>query len=336
MEKGILKNLSKFNNIKLAKGVNIELYVTDDRKCGTRSIGISSETYGDKWFFTPKGKAIFKTYDSDYGKELRNIRMVNELLCKKLCDQIGLGCAEYELAFIQGQNGLLTYDISEKKKLLSLEEFMHIKKNAPINLFEVASVIDKYAQKGYIIDKKEVIKGLYKTILFDTLTLQTDRNVGNINFLYNSKTKTFSLAKLIDNEFAFCGEFFINEDDNKRVCKYDMNDILNDYSYTAKIFTFNDSYCANSRRFFNNVEYLVLYAKRYPTFNKLLKETMENINPEKAFSELEKSKIEINKEYKEFVCRLIYETKSIILNQKNKKVEKGELDDLENICQLQL
>ena len=80
IKKGILKNLDKFTNIKLAKGVNIELFVTDDRKCDKNSIGVSTETYGDKWFLTPKGKALFKTYDSTYSYNTRNIRIVNELL----------------------------------------------------------------------------------------------------------------------------------------------------------------------------------------------------------------------------------------------------------------
>ena len=330
--KGILKNLDKFTNIKLAKGVNIELFVTDDRKCDKNSVGVSTETYGDKWFLTPKGKALFKTYDSSYSYNIRNIRIVNELLCKELCDQIGLDCAEYEPAHIKGLNGLLTYDIAGKNKLVSLESFLKIRKNTTANLYETSCIIDKYLTKGYNINKPEVIKGLYKTILFDTITLQTDRNVRNINFLYNSKTKSFKLAKLIDNEFAFCGEFFTYECDYKNITKYDFSDIIDDYSLTAKIFTFNDSYYANKSRFKNNVEYLVLYAKKYPAFNNLLKETLNNIDVKKAFAILEKNKIEINDEYKEYVCTIVEEVKNFIINKRRQKISKEDLEDLENIC----
>lgn len=329
--KGILKNVNKFNKIKLAKGVDIALFVTDDRKCDKHSIGISTETYGDKWFLTPKGKALFKTYDSSYGYKMRNIRMVNELLCKELCDQIGLDCAEYEPAHIRGLDGLLTYDIAGKDRLVSLESFLKIKKNTTANLYETSCIIDKYLIKGYNINKSEVIKGLYKTILFDTITLQTDRNISNINFIYNSKTKTYKLAKLIDNEFAFCGEFFVCECDYKNLSNYDFRDIINDYSLTAKIFTFNDSYYANKSRFKNNIEYLVLYAKKYPAFNKLLKETLQNIDVKEAFNNLEKKEIEINNEYKEYVCAIVDEVKNVIIKKRRQKTNKEDLEDLENI-----
>lgn len=330
--KGLLKNVDKFNNIKLAKGVNIELFVMEERKVSAKSIGISTESFGDKWVFTPKGRAIFKTYDSPFGSTIRKVRIFNELLCKKLCDQINLGCATYELAYIQGQDGLLTYDITDGKKIISIEDFLKIKKNCVANLEETIKIIDKYINKGYKIDKKKVVVGLYQTILFDTLTLQTDRNVNNINFLYDNKKKEITLAKLIDNEFAFCGEFFAEQNmDESRIKKSTFDDILYEYSITGKIFTFIDTYYANRRKFLNNVENLVYYAKKHKALSNVLNFTLNNINPQDAISELEKQGIIVNNDYKKLVCNIIDNVKEIIIKEKSKRMSKQEIEELENL-----
>lgn len=261
IKQGILKNLKKFNNIKLAKGIDAQFFVTERRVVNMYSVGVSTETFGDKWFLTPKGRAIFKTFDSDYAENIRNIRILNELLCKSLCDQIGLDCAEYELAYIENTDGLLTYDITEGKKLISFSKFMSISKKLSPNLFDCAVAIDKYAAKGYKINKKDIITSMYKTILFDTLTMQTDRNSQNFNLLYDSKKKEFSPAKLIDNEFAFCGELLSSWIVNDYGYNFKMHDILYEYNMTGKMLTFDSDYIADFKRLRQNIENLVLYAK---------------------------------------------------------------------------
>lgn len=332
IEKGLLKNVEKFNNIKLAKGVNIELFVMEQRKVGAKDIGISTETFGDKWVYTPKGRAIFKTYDSKYGDNIRKVRIVNELLCKQMCDQINLGCATYEPAYIYGQDGLLTYDITDGKKLVSVEEFLNIKKHCVANLEETIKIIDKYIKKGYKIDKKKVVIGLYQTILFDTLTLQTDRNVNNINFLYDKTKKEITLAKLIDNEFAFCGEFYAEPHiDIERLKKSTFADIIYEYSLTGKIYTFDDTYCANRRKFLNNVENLVYYAKKHKALNNVLNYTLNNLNPKNAIENLEKKGVVINNDYKKLVCNVINNVKEIIMKEKAKRMSRQEIEELENL-----
>lgn len=331
IKQGILKNLKKFNNIKLAKGINAQFFVTERRIVNMYSVGISTETFGDKWFLTPKGRAIFKTFDSDYTGNIRNIRILNELLCKSLCDQIGLDCAEYELAHIENADGLLTYDISEGKKLISFSKFMSISKKLSPNLFDCAVAIDKYVEKGYKINKKDIITSMYKTILFDALTMQTDRNAQNFNLLYNSKKREFTPAKLIDNEFAFCGELLSSWIENDYGYNFKMHDILYEYNMTSKMLTFDDDYVASLNHLRENIENLVLYAKKHTSLMKILGDVLKKIDGKKAFEDVEKTGIAVNNDYKKFVCFIIDDVKEMILHEKSKSLTKQELADVEKM-----
>ena len=331
IKQGILKNVQKFNNIKLAKGVDLHLFATTNREVNRQSVGISTESFGDKWFLTPKGRAIFKTFDSKYADSIRNIRIINELVCKVLCDQIGLGCAEYDLAHIDDKDGLLTYDVSEGKKIVNFSKFLSVGKNLRPNLFDCAVAIDKYLEKGYRINKKDIIVSMYKTILFDTLTLQTDRNIYNINFLYDSKKKEFTLAELIDNEFAFCGEMLPNWIKNDYVGEFVMHDIIYEYSMTGKILSFDYSYVASPTNLKRNVNNLVLYAKKHQALMRTLNVALNNIDINSAFDSIESKGLIVNKDYKRFVKMLVENSKQMIISEKNKKLTREELSDIEKI-----
>ena len=327
---GILKNLKKYNNIKLAKGLNLQFFVTAPR--GKRKyIGISTTSFGDKWFITPRGRAIFKTYDSEFGKEIRNIRIVNELVCMELCKQMGIGCAEYQPAHIQGQDGLLSYDIADGKKLVSFCDFISVSKRIEPNLFGAISAMDKYIEKGYKINKKEMVIFLYKTILFDTLTLQTDRNQRNFNFLYDAKAKEFKPAKLIDNEFAFCGELLSQWLTNDYGTEFGMHDILYEYNLTGKMLTFDGDYVANAGRVRKNIENLVLYAKKHKSLMSVLNESIRQIDVSGAFEAVENMGFVVNKDYKDYVGSLVFNLKKMILLEKDKKITREELADIERI-----
>lgn len=189
VEQGILKNVDKFNDIKLAKGLDLTFYATKDRKINWQKVGISTETFGDKWILTPKGRGLFKSFDTFYSTSTKNIRICNELLCRELCKQVGIRCAEYELAEIDGIKGLITYDFVGKNKLVPLNHFVEINKQSECNLIGCVEAFDTYAEKGYRFDKKQAIIDLYKLIVFDTLTLQTDRHENNVNFLFEKGKK---------------------------------------------------------------------------------------------------------------------------------------------------
>lgn len=328
--KYIVKNLSKYNNIKIALGLDLKEYSKQPRSIRGEKIGISTMTYGKNWFITPKGKAIFKSFDGQFGKEIKNVRIVNELLCNELCKQIGLSCAEYELATYGNANGVVSYDIAGENKLINLRQFLSVDKQAKPNLIDCAEVVDKYISAGVKMDKQQTIISLYKIILFDTLTLQTDRNARNINFVFNKKEKSMELAKLIDNEFAFCGERIVDWIENNYGSLLTMHDITNEYSNLGKIFTFDGEYVNNSKQFKNNVHNLIVYAKKYPELQKILNNTLLKIDIKTALKKVEQMGVVINSDYKQYVEKLVNNVKNIIIEEKNKDF-KNEIEFLENI-----
>lgn len=59
-------DLSRFKHLK-----RVEKYT---------NYGISSDRFGLVWFMTDKGKALFKTFDSHIHYNIRNLRIINELV----------------------------------------------------------------------------------------------------------------------------------------------------------------------------------------------------------------------------------------------------------------
>ncbi|MBE7074601.1 MAG: hypothetical protein E7376_01295 [Clostridiales bacterium] len=333
--KGIIKNVHKFNNIKLAKGIELELYTTQERSTETvGTTGVSTESYGGKWFITPKGRALFKSFDTRYGEEIWKIRIYNELLCQELCRQVGIRCAQYERATFEGLDGLVTYDIAKDCELINIENFIYeINNELDINLLSCSEVIDEYMLKGYNINKRQVMTDLYKIIVFDTLTMQTDRNIYNINLLYDEVANRITVAPLIDNEFAFCGERLMAWllEENTEIENTDYDNVVLQHSRESKIFTFDEGYYSSNKQFDNNIENLTFYAKKHPAFKNALEQIVKNINPKLAIEKLKLSGVKASKEYEEFVCKIVQLSKEKILNSKHKRVSKELINDYENI-----
>lgn len=331
IKQGILKNVHKFNDIKLATGIDMTLYATKERKVDWSSVGVSTQTFGGKWIITPKGRGLFKSYDSAYSSQIRNIRIINELLCQELCHQVGIRCATYEPATLANVQGLVTYDFVGGDKLVPLYKFVQITKGKDCSLIDCATAIDEYLLQGYDIDKKQAVIDLYKLIVFDTLTLQTDRNENNVNFLF-SKQGTIKVADLIDNEFAFCGELINKWLDTPDSVDFDMQDIISQHVLESKMFMVDgNGYVTAPNRVSKNIEQIVFYAKKHPALMTALKNMLNNIDTDKAFENVRALGIEVNDEYQEYVYRIVECTKHLIKEYKHKRVDKDYLEDVENI-----
>lgn len=188
----VIKNIEKYNDIKLAKGLDLMSYSTKKRHINKYvGVGVSTEIYGERWFRLPKGDAIFKSFEGQYGEDIREIRMLNELICQELCKQVGIKCAEYESATFGDTQGLVSYNIADKnEKLESLHQFMkRVHLYSEPNLEDLSEVLNRYANRGYRFDKQQMILDVYKMIIFDFLTLQTDRNASNVNVLVQKGEK---------------------------------------------------------------------------------------------------------------------------------------------------
>ena len=297
---GLIKDFSgKYTDIKLAKGLIINSDDYERRKDADKT-GVSTGTYGRYWFYVPKGKVIFKTYD-DYMVEIKKCRMVNELLCYELSKQMGIKCAEYELASLDGKvSGVATYDVAKSNEELisSTDFFRNINQTPMYDLVGYWPALEDYENKGYKIDKTKVMLDLYKISVFDSLTMQSDRNTNNVFFLVDKKTKTIRFAPLIDNEFAFniqnlCSNIKHDLDINK-------NTLDRTLDYIYKMVVVEDDVKEDSM-FKENVINIIDLAYVDPNYGKVLKQFLEGFNVKKAIEKLKKQGVKIGKRYEEFL-----------------------------------
>ena len=113
---GIIKNYKKFKIVKVPKGLDLRYAKFSPRQMGSSFTSTSTKKYGRWWFEIDNKKAIFKTFDSEYNKQLRELRMTNELICQALADQVGINHAKYEPASMGHDNGLLSYNFANKNQ----------------------------------------------------------------------------------------------------------------------------------------------------------------------------------------------------------------------------
>lgn len=306
----VLKNTAKYKNIKLARGLILDLQKTKNRFGRT---GISTKTYGKRWFCLEKGKAIFKTYDGKYYLEIRNNRIINEFICNEMLKQVGILAPHIEPASLKDISGLVTYNISSKsQKLISaanlLKKAGFASKNNNLKTYKTAMEVLK--KKGYSVDIEKEMVNLYKIAIFDVITMQTDRHANNLYFLLDKKTKRITVAPLIDNEFAFFGQGLPKiiergSIDIKRV----MMPAYAKFAKTIGIY-------GNDNIYYNEPETdVVIYSINNKKNTQVLKEVIKNIDPQKAINNVRKLGYEIPKEYEFYIVRIINTTKEIIIQQ---------------------
>ena len=320
----ILKNKDKFCNIKLAKGIfmdNFNSYNRFENKTQGYGIGVSTLRFGKKWYILPKGKAIFKTYDGFAG-QLKNIRIVNELVCSELCKQIDLDCATYEQASLYGQTGVVSYDIAKyDEKLIDGEMLKKIsgvnEKSSSISIYSKA--IDNLKKKNIKIDKKNILKELYKIALFDTLTFQTDRHDNNILFAVNENENSLKPTKLIDNEFAFL-TLLLPQIQYASTFDNVLNTYVDYAKFNRKVFSVD-----GFKSYKKLVSGIVKLAKNDEELKTILVSTLTNINVEKAFENVEEMGNKISPDYKKYVSHLVDYSKQCFIDEiKNYKIKTEE------------
>jgi len=326
----LIKNMVKFNDIKLKPARVLSL----DQATGRRGkTGVSSKTFGQKWFLLPEGKALFKTFDSLYAPNLANVRMLNEVICYKLAQQVGMRCAQYIPAQLEHGDkqyiGLATINILKPNETsVSYRDFRAFDSSSySLNMVDFAQLIDIYAQNGTNIKKKALLVDMYKKILFDAITLQTDRNSNNYCLIRNKKTNTYRACPLFDNEFAFACDLLNFFDYNGLV---DFREISAKHSIASKIFTVEYQF-ASTNRYANLIKDICFYAKKYPQLHLAFKVFMNNINIEKVFDELTAEGYQINEDYKEYVCEIVNQSKHLLAEAFKVKVPAHALEEIERI-----
>ena len=232
--------------------------------------------YYNKWFNLKKGKAIFKTFDTQ--EQTKNNRIVNELICQELAKQVGLSCAEYELANLDGETGLVSYNVAKNnKKLINGVELCFYAGLKYCNncIYEYKEAAKIFAQKNSDVNVRQIVLDLYKIAVFDCLTMQTDRHDKNLFFITDSK-HNLKVAPLIDNELAFKGNMLYYYTILKSISKENIMDIELECENVLYIKE------QNSMSYANYVKEVVSFAKKNKAAKEVLDFYLTNLNIKKA------------------------------------------------------
>ena len=311
MKKNCNKKILKSKRYyKLAKNIDLTKYKTTTRKY-SGELGLSTAKYGHLWYNLPKGKAIFKTFDGEeYCSEVKQYRIINEVICNKLANQVGLSCAKYEKAHFNQTEGLVSYNILSDEYNEILLTGHEILQDEDIIDSYITQYVEKIQQtKNYHINKKQMIIDLYKITLFDAIVFQTDRHPSNLHFIHNKTTNSLKVAPLIDNEFAFYSEYiqsFIPE------FEVDCVEIVKNYSYNLKkMFVYQQNYL-NEYSYYSNLQALVSVANKNPLLKKELVNFINNLNIKKAIEETKKEGIDIPPSYENYMIKLTSVSKGLL------------------------
>ena len=304
---GILKNCHKFGIEKLNRAINLKEKSFSKRENFKKFSGVSLKKYGHVWFNLEKGEALFKTYDGDYKKEVRDLRIINELICSCLAKQVDINSAIYEPAILNNEYGVVTYNfLKANQKLLTLDNFLQPGDTTP-SLVNIADKIEIFQMMGYEISKSEIIFDLYKIMIFDALTLQSDRNAFNINFIFDSNYNTITVAPMFDNEFAFSVENMCNLYFNSDNLSF--KDLICNHSIDSKNLEVTSEFTFNEKRFGKQIIQLTNLAKSNEDMKEFLIKSIKKLNVNNAIEKVENMGIEITNEYKQYMKTIINGTK---------------------------
>ena len=300
--KAKLKNIEKYNNIKFAKGL---VFDTARKRNRVGNSGISTQKHGDKWYMLPKGRAIFKTFDDsdsgDFFHSVRNMRLVNELICYEISKQIGVICAEYELATKDGETGVVTYDVRKSgEQIIDASTLFFEADIEPVFGFRSYSdALDKMIAKGYKLNKQKILMGIYKLAIFDALTLQSDRHDSNVFFLIDEKKRTLRFSPAIDNEFAFNIKYFDEVASIKKITEADFNVNLENISDLLYLLGADGE--ETDYPFNENIKQIVRIAKSNEKYAQVFMDMVKSFNLQQVLDKVVNMGIKINRHYEDYL-----------------------------------
>lgn len=312
MQKG-KRCVKKLGKIKFPKGIDLTHLDRQPRLSGSKGMSIS-DVYVDEWFVLEDGTlALYKTYDNlsidaSSAKQIKNIRMYNELLCAKLCDILGVGHAIYERAHIDNTNGLITHSILDEHEAM-----------APIigNTSMLGDFVELLREKEKLKSDqiREIVQVLYTYMLFDLRTLQTDRNRNNAPLVRNNVTGELRVGELIDCEYAYLtnnmirlqkgGDDFFKVYDRKN--PVDAEAIIEAYDTKmgfGSYYSLNVYKCLEHRTLENRIEEVCSLAAMSPELGEIFDDFMASFDLRRAIKELEDEKVIPSKGYVVYILAI--------------------------------
>ena len=80
-----------------------------------------------------------------------------------------------------------------------------------------------------------------------------------------------------------------------------------------------------------NIENIVLYAKKHHAFKVVLEDMLKNINIQSAVASLADQYQYMNQEYIDYITNLVDYTKQLLTEEKHKRVPREEIEDMQEL-----
>lgn len=293
--------MKKLSNVRVASKIYLD-DVKQEERLGIS--GKSTGTFGRSWFLLPKGKALFKVFEWPHVKDNAvypyKLSMVNELLCSRLAQQIGLPCAQYDVAYFGDYGGVVTYNLVKDNE--------QVKNMMRYHFGVFLDDLKDYKAIGYDLDDQEIFDNVFKGIVFQFLTMQTDAKPDSYIFAVDSVKRTLRFAGLCDNEFAFNMSMLRNEDYVKKVFENGLDpfDIVAGFNsrISFRSIIFDDE--KNNFDYFSRMREMCNFAKANPRAKEILSGILSSLDVDKAFEDMAKlDGVEVDKTYHDYVKSIV-------------------------------
>ena len=304
----MIKNQNKFSKLKCFD-------ISKARTTNNNIVpGISSTTYGKKWFVLSQGKVLFKTFDGEQFRYVKKYRIINELVCYELAKMMGVKCARYEPA-IKKENdiiktGVVSFKVNTGNQVL--KTLYDDNEDVTAETFsEIVELMKQRSKNDKILLDPDFEFDLFKMVVFDILTLQQDRHLTNIHIIDDKKQNKRMLSPLIDNEMAF-GVITLNQKAEERKTDINFSDIVE--SMNSSVFLIKYVKFTKNHNFTQTIKDAVIFARRKEKYMNFLKNAIKNFDVKLAIQQVEEKNIKISDEYKRYVYFCKRHIKDLFIN----------------------
>ena len=316
-KKVILKNTSKYEVLKLAKGVDLGQYLHYSANYNVEN----NYKYISDWVYTDDGRVYFKSGESVVYGDTQRLRVVNELLYDNLAMQLGMWTAKYEPATLKDTSSLISHDVLEfadmNEELRTIGNYFNVPFRQEIGLDRILEKWDSIPQlQGYKCDKEDLVFKIYRMMVLDAITFQEDRHEDNIHLFVDDKNKTVRFAPIIDNEYAFAAKtlnkfFEVSEYGNLEYI-IDEDEFLAQHGAALRLTVRNDTqYLPSPEKYKKNAMDLVKFASTKPRLKAFLFDALKCVDINQAIESIERKGYAISDDYKQYLKDLTKLSKKI-------------------------
>ena len=262
-----------------------------------------------KTYLLPNGKGIFKEYKNDEIITDKSIRIVNEMISCYFMEEMGIDYVKFCPAIFENKHGYVCYGVVDSNKnevIIPARKFIYkmLSQNPPYryqdycDAFSTCSEFTKY-------NLKKMLTIVYKIMLYDVFTMQTDRHEGNLYFIADKKAKKIRISPLFENELM----------------------LINTYVKSKLQFDYDHIYFSNTVSFFRKkkfepkipydqyVKEIVKLAVENKAYKIIFTKAINNLDLASAIKKVEAEGYKLNDIYKDFILDLFDKIKESVYKE---------------------